>query len=74
MSRVRLIATDLDGTLLRNDGSISGRTRNAIADAQAAGLQVVFVTARPPRDVAAIASHLGITGMAVCSNGAIVHD
>lgn len=74
MSVIRLIATDLDGTLLRGDGGISSRTRAAIAGAQAAGLTVVFVTARPPRDVAAIAEHLAITGVAVCSNGAIVHD
>lgn len=71
---VRLIATDLDGTLLRDDGEISPRTRAAVAAAQAAGLIVVFVTARPPRDVAAIAEHLGVTGIAVCSNGAIVQD
>lgn len=74
MTPIRLIATDLDGTLLRGDGTVSDRTRAAIAGAQAAGLVVVFVTARPPRDVAAIAAHAGITGVAVCSNGAIVHD
>lgn len=74
MSPIRLIATDLDGTLLREDGGISPRTRAAISGAREAGLTVVFVTARPPRDVQAIADHLGITGMAVCSNGAIVQD
>ncbi|MDO8297628.1 MAG: HAD family hydrolase [Caulobacter sp.] len=74
MTPIRLIATDLDGTLLREDGGISPRTRAAIGAAQQAGLTVVFVTARPPRDVHAIAEHLDITGMAVCSNGAIVHD
>ena len=74
MTPIRLVATDLDGTLLREDGRISERSRQAIAGAQSAGLIVVFVTARPPRDVAAIAEHLGVTGIAVCSNGAIVQD
>lgn len=74
MTPIRLIATDLDGTLLRTDGGISARTHAAITAARAAGLVVVFVTARPPRDVQAIAEHLGITGVAVCSNGAIVED
>ena len=74
MTSIRLIATDLDGTLLRDDGGISARTLAAITGARAAGLVVVFVTARPPRDVQAIAEHLGITGVAVCSNGAIVQD
>lgn len=71
---IRLIATDLDGTLLRRDGSISERTRKALGDAREAGLPVVFVTARPPRDLHAIAHDLGITGLAVCSNGALLYD
>lgn len=71
---IRLIATDLDGTLLRRDGSISERTRTALANAREAGIAVVFVTARPPRDVHAIAEDLDITGMAVCSNGALLYD
>lgn len=74
MARIRLIASDLDGTLLRDDGSISRRTRAAVAAAREAGVVFVFVTARPPRDVQAIADHLGISGVAVCSNGAIIHD
>ncbi|WP_340644084.1 HAD family hydrolase [Phenylobacterium sp.] len=71
---IRLIATDLDGTLLRRDGSISTRTRTALANAREAGIAVAFVTARPPRDVHHIADDLGITGLAVCSNGALIYD
>ena len=71
MSPVRLIATDLDGTLLRDDGTISPRSRAAIHAAQHAGLWVVFVTARPPRDVRDLAGHAGLDGIAVCSNGAM---
>jgi Cof subfamily protein (haloacid dehalogenase superfamily) len=74
MSRTALIATDLDGTLLRSDGTISPRSRSAIAAAHAAGMQVVFVTARPPRVMRHFAEHVGIEGMAVCSNGAILYD
>lgn len=39
----RLVATDLDGTLLRADGTISARTREALAAAEEAGVEVVFV-------------------------------
>ncbi len=46
---MRLLATDLDGTLLHDDGTISSRTCQAIARAEAAGIAVVLVTARPPR-------------------------
>ena len=45
----RLIATDLDGTLLCSGGTVSDRTAAALAAAEAAGVQVVFVTGRPPR-------------------------
>ena len=47
--RPRLVATDLDGTLLRSDGTISPRTSAALAALEAAGIGMVFVTARPPR-------------------------
>jgi Cof subfamily protein (haloacid dehalogenase superfamily) len=74
MPRVRLIATDLDGTLLRNDGSVSGRSRRVLQRAQAAGLQVVLVSARHPSLLRPKAEDAGVTGLAVCSNGAIVYD
>ena len=48
-SRPRLVATDLDGTLLRSDGSVSERTRAVWAAADEAGIETVLVTARPPR-------------------------
>ena len=74
MQRCRLIATDLDGTLLRSDHSISPRTRAAIRAAQEAGITVAFVTARPPRDIRALTREAGLSGVAVCSNGAILYD
>ncbi|MGM9322617.1 HAD family hydrolase [Deinococcus aquaticus] len=67
---VRLIATDLDGTLLRGDGSVSARTRAALDSARAAGLWVVPVTARQPLGLTLIARAAGFTGWAVCGNGA----
>jgi Cof subfamily protein (haloacid dehalogenase superfamily) len=72
--RVRLIATDLDGTLLRRDGSISARTLAALAAAEAAGLTVALVSGRPPRSLRLVAERLGATGLAICCNGALVYD
>lgn len=74
MTQPRLIATDLDGTLLRNDGSLSERTRKALDLATAGGVEVVLVTARPPRYVDALVAAHEVTGTAVCSNGALVYD
>ena len=71
---VRLVATDLDGTLLRTDGTISARTRATLARVQAAGVIVVPVTARLPRTVREIAAMTGISSLAICCNGALVYD
>ncbi|GAA3699073.1 HAD family hydrolase [Nonomuraea antimicrobica] len=70
----RIVATDLDGTLLSSTGSVSPRTRKALQSARAAGAEIVFVTARPPRAVRDIARPADVTGTAICSNGAIVYD
>jgi hypothetical protein len=70
----RLIATDLDGTLLRADGTVSPRTRAALADAQAHGIQIVVCTARPVRWMRGLAEQGGIGGIAVCANGAVLWD
>ncbi len=72
--RPRLIATDLDGTLLHPDGSVSQRTRRALAALADASIDVVFVTARPPRWVDHLADVVGTHGTVICSNGAFVYD
>lgn len=71
---IRLIAADLDGTLLRGDGSISPRTRRALERAAAAGVAVLLVTARPPRRVRTITAGLELEAAAICSNGALIYD
>lgn len=70
----RLVATDLDGTLLRSDGSVSARTRAALLAAEEAGIEVVFVTARPPRWLEDVRDVVGRHGVAICANGAAVVD
>ncbi|HEX7739807.1 MAG TPA: HAD family hydrolase [Marmoricola sp.] len=72
--RPRLIATDLDGTLLRSDGSVSERTAAALLAAEGAGITVVFVTGRPLRWARDVFPHVGGHGRAIISNGALVWD
>jgi Cof subfamily protein (haloacid dehalogenase superfamily) len=67
----RLAAIDLDGTLLRSDGSLSGRTREALA---ATPLEVVIVSARGPRGVGEVVDAAGLGGTAIASNGAAIVD
>ena len=45
----RMAATDLDGTLIRTDGTVSRRTCEAMRAAEDAGIVLVLVTGRPPR-------------------------
>ena len=70
----RLLATDLDGTLLRSDLSVSDRTRRALADARVAGLQVVFMTGRPLRWLGLAIDETQHRSMLACANGAMVWD
>lgn len=71
---MRLAAIDLDGTLLRSDGTISRRSRDAIRAARDKGITVVIVTARGPSSVTELAHDAGIDGSAICSNGALIVD
>ncbi|MCU1536176.1 MAG: Cof-like hydrolase [Humibacillus sp.] len=72
--RPRLVATDLDGTLLRTDGTLSPRTAQVLAASEQAGIQVVFVTARPPRWLDALADAVAGHGTVICGNGAFVYE
>ena len=71
---MRLVATDLDGTIVRPDGSISARTLAAFAACQAAAVDVVYVTGRPPRWLGEVVAQTGHRGTAICGNGALVYD
>lgn len=70
----RAIATDLDGTLLRSDGTVSPRTRAAVDAAEDAGWLVVIATGRPPRWIPPVVEQLGERGLVVCANGASIYD
>src|SRR6187431_715708 len=70
----RLLATDLDGTLLRRDGAISARTQRALRRARSAGVELVMVTGRPARHVAKIEGAAELGGTVICVNGAMIYD
>ncbi|MEU6403642.1 HAD family hydrolase [Streptomyces sp. NPDC046985] len=70
----RLIATDLDGTLLRGDDTVSARSRAALVRTAAAGARHLVVTGRPAPRVRPLLRALGATGLAVCGQGAQLYD
>src|SRR5256885_11594489 len=71
---LRLVATDLDGTIVRSDGTVSARTVAALSRVERAGATLVLVTGRPPRWMAGIAAAVAHQGLAICANGALVYD
>jgi Cof subfamily protein (haloacid dehalogenase superfamily) len=70
----RLIATDLDGTLLGRDHVVSRRNARALARACAAGAVVVLVTGRPARWLPIVYRQLDAGYPAICANGAATYD
>ncbi|MFJ4712838.1 HAD family hydrolase [Streptomyces sp. NPDC088785] len=69
----KLVATDLDGTLLRPDETVSERTREALVAAAAAGAAHIVVTGRAVPWTRHILDDLGYEGLAVCGQGAQVY-
>jgi len=70
--RIRLVALDIDGTLLRSDRTLSARTREAVARARAGGVRVVLVTGRRHPSARRVADELGHPLPLVVLNGALV--
>ena len=73
----KLIALDMDGTLLNPQGQITPRTHAAIAAARARGVTVVLTSGRPLEGMSAYLIELGLTGpddYVICYNGALVQQ
>jgi Cof subfamily protein (haloacid dehalogenase superfamily) len=73
-SAYSLIATDLDGTLLRGDDTFSDRSLDALARVAAAGARHLVVTGRPAPRVRPLLDALHSRGLAVCGQGAQLYD
>ncbi len=73
-SRIRLVALDLDGTLVGEDLVVRPRVREAVANAQRNGTMVTIVTGRMFAATRPYAALLGITGPIVCYQGAAIFE
>jgi Cof subfamily protein (haloacid dehalogenase superfamily) len=77
MGNIRILALDLDDTLLRSDLSVSFRTRNVIKKAAAQGVVVVLASSRVPAVMDRFSRLLGMhkkPGYLICNNGTIVQE
>jgi Cof subfamily protein (haloacid dehalogenase superfamily) len=72
--RPDLVASDVDGTLLDPTERITDRTARVISRVLADGIPFVLVSGRPPRWIPRVARAAGLTGYAVCANGASIYD
>ena len=71
---IRLVAIDLDGTLLNDSKQVSERTVESIACLPGRGIKVIIATARPPRSVRHIYQQLKLDCLQVNYNGALIWD
>src|SRR5437762_1903831 len=69
--RVRLLALDVDGTLLTDELQVTPATREAVRQVISQGVQVVLASARGPKALYSIIAELEITGLAICYTGAL---
>jgi Cof subfamily protein (haloacid dehalogenase superfamily) len=74
VTSIRLLALDIDGTILLPDGSLSQRVKRAIGEAQARGIVVALATARRWHGARALARELGLTGALILYDGALICD
>lgn len=69
-----LVASDLDGTLLRSDLTVGARSVAALDRLGEAGIEFVMVTGRPIRWLPAVFAQTGVRGPVICANGAVIYD
>src|SRR5437660_5712058 len=74
LSNIRLLATDIDGTLLNPQFQISEGDLGALRRAHAAGMEIVLVTGRRHTFALPIAQQLGFDLWLISSNGAVTRS
>lgn len=74
MKRPKLIALDMDGTMLDNDSRLTLRTKAALQAAQKAGIRVVVATGRMYPSAMIHINEIGIKSACIFYNGALIRD
>ncbi len=72
--RPKLVALDLDGTLLTRDKTVSPRNAAAVAGLLESGVGVVICTGRPPRTARVFAEALGLLDLGIVYNGGAIYS
>ena len=70
----KLVAIDLDGTLLNSFGEVTENTKKALLDAKNQGVEIVLASGRPISSTKSLAIELGVDNYIISGNGAVVYD
>ena len=70
----KLVAIDLDGTMLNCYGELTEKTKEVVAKCLEKDIEIVLASGRPIDSIKAIAKELGINGYFIAGNGALVYD
>lgn len=70
----KLVAIDLDGTLLNSYGEVSNKNKETIKKAIEKGVEIVLSSGRPIMSVKNLANEIGCNNYMICGNGAITYD
>ena len=70
----KLVAIDLDGTLLNSYGEISQRNKEAIQRSMQKGAEIVIASGRPIASAKSYANESGASNYAICGNGSVLYD
>ena len=70
----KLVAIDLDGTLLNSFGEVTENTKKALLDAKNQGVEIVLASGRPISSTKSLAIELGVDNYKISGNGAVVYE
>ncbi len=70
----KLVAIDLDGTLLNSFGEVTENTKKALLEAKNQGVEIVLASGRPISSTKSLAIELGVDNYIISGNGAVVYD
>ena len=70
----KLVAIDLDGTLLNSFGEVTDNTKEALLEAKKQGVEIVLASGRPISSTKSLAVELGVDNYIISGNGAVVYD
>lgn len=76
-SRIRLVFSDLDGTLLNNESQVSPRTKAAITEMTQKGHKLILTSGRPLNSILEVKNHAGLNDpgmLIIANNGSLVYD